>query len=269
MTDSKDAITEKQLKTIDELLSKGNRTDNQEEELVRLISKRDNNALNLGDTAITKLNEIFIKETYNREKDITNKYMEKGTVCEEDSIGVVDAVRKKFTMKNKVHFTNDILMGTPDIINDEDDEIEDLKSSWDIFSFFKADITKGYDWQLEGYCLLTGKSKKRLTYVLVNSPANLIDDEKRKMAFAIHDISAESELYQEKAKAIERNMIFDMVAFQKENPYYPLVYDLSDWTFDIAKEKRIKSFEVPRIPNAEDILKSKSILWRKYLNSLK
>lgn len=268
MTDSKDAITEKQLQTIDELMSKSKLTEKQAEELSRLIKKRDNKVINLGDNCITALTNIFIKETYSREKDITNKYMEKGTVCEEDSIGLVDSVRKKFTLKNKELFTDDILSGTPDIINNADDEIEDLKSSWDIFTFFKAEPTKGYDWQLEGYCILTGKSNKRLTYVLVNSPINLIDDEKRKMSFAIHDISGESELYQEKAKAIERNMIFDMDAFQKENPHYPLEYDLSDWHYDIPAEKRLKSFILPRIPNAEEILKAKAILWRNFLNSL-
>lgn len=220
----------------------------------------------ISETTKTKLTEIFIKEKYSREKDITNKYMEKGTVCEEDSIGLVDCVRKKFTLKNKERFQNEFIIGTPDIITE--DEVEDLKTSWDIFTFFKADVTKGYDWQLEAYCILTGKKYKRLTYVLVNSPAHLIDDEKRKMSFAIHDISGESELYMEKAKAIERNMIFDMEAFKKENQNYPLEYKLSEWDFDIPKEKRIKSFELERIPNSNEIIQNKVILWRSFLNQL-
>lgn len=278
MTDSKDAITEIQLQKIDELKGKAIRTEKQTDELVRLINKRDNGKLNLGDTAVTCLTNIFIKEKYNREKDITNKFMEKGTVCEEDSIGLVDSVRGKFTLKNKERFENEYICGTPDIISllIAIMEVEDLKTSWDIFTFFKAEVTKGYDWQLEGYALLIeflnklpyGTINKRLTYVLVNSPAHLIDDEKRKMSFAIHDISGESELYTEKARAIERNMIFDMEAFLKENPHYPLEYSKSDWTFDIPKEKRIKSFELPRIPNANEIIQNKCVLWRNFLNQL-
>jgi hypothetical protein len=221
----------------------------------------------LAETTKTYLNEIFLQEVYKRKKDISNKYMEKGLLCEEDSLNLYSEMNNIFTIKNKEKFSNDYIIGTPDILGTNN--VDDIKTSWNLFTFFDAEVTKDYDWQLEGYSILTGKEIKRLVYVLVNSPANLITDEKRRLGWQLNDLEGTSKLFIEKAQQIERNMIFDLSEFKKENPFFEMHTPDADWNFDIEKSKRIKIFNVEKKTDEErNKLFNRITESRNYLNLL-
>ena len=171
----------------------------------------------LGETCKAHLLECWIEETYGRKKDFTNKYMEKGTLVEEDSITLYSVVTKKFHKKNTETVSNDYLIGTPDLFDGETimtaTVIKDIKSSWDIFTFYQTmtkPMNKIYEWQLDGYMGITGAKEAGLAYCLVNTPTHLINDAKRKLAWNMNVIDPESSPeYLLQAAQIERNMIFD------------------------------------------------------------
>lgn len=185
----------------------------------------------LSQTTISYLNEIFITETTGREKDIMNKYMMKGLMAEEDSITLLANVTEKFYIKNKEKFSNAHVCGTPDII---ENVVIDIKTSWDLWTFGKAEVTKDYYWQLQGYMWLTGRKKALLYYCLVDAPEQLISDELRKLSWKMFMIDPIDPLYQEAEEKLKKNMIFD----------------------DIVPEHRVKCFEIDF--NEKDIEKLKS-----------
>lgn len=138
-------------------------------------------------TAMKRAIEAYIISRYDRfPKDITSDAIRKGLMVEDDAIDILSRVDGKLYLKNEARFSNDYITGTPDIISDD---VVDIKSSLDIFSFFssKFDYEKDYWWQLQGYMALTGKKTARLAYVLCDTPDVIIESMKRK---AWYDLGA-------------------------------------------------------------------------------
>jgi len=132
----------------------------------------------LSETTKSYLRETWIKEAFGREKYITNKYMEKGTIVESDSLDLLKDATGGTYFKNKTHYDNDYISGTPDVVSK--DEVIDIKSSWDIFTFAAVDEVKAlktYEAQLQGYMWLTGRKTSRLIYCLVNTPDQIMQHE--------------------------------------------------------------------------------------------
>lgn len=140
-----------------------------------MVSPR-NKSEALSETTKTYLQEWLKSEIYGVKKEIYSKQIEKGIVLEDEAIDFVVAnLDIPFTIKNEKSFEDDFFTGTPDIILD--DTIIDIKVSWDCFTFplFDTEIpTKDYFYQLQVYMHLTGKTKAKLVYVLLNTPENLM-----------------------------------------------------------------------------------------------
>lgn len=124
--------------------------------------------------------ELWLKEQiYQRKKEFTSKYTQKGNEVEDESIDIV-AEKLGFGMlvKNEKYFENDFICGTPDIITN--DLIIDVKSSWDFSTFplFDKELeNKDYYWQAQSYMALTGIKKAFICYVLNDTPMHLIQKE--------------------------------------------------------------------------------------------
>ena len=121
--------------------------------------------------------EHWIKEQlFNRRKEFSNKYTEKGNIVEQDNLDfVADQLDLGMLIKNEKHFENDWFTGTPDAITK--DCIIDVKSSWDPFTFplFADSVpNKGYVFQAQIYMHLTGKRKYKLIYGLLDTPQHII-----------------------------------------------------------------------------------------------
>lgn len=248
-------ITEKQLETIADYETKDKLTDKQRDELNRLIAKK-NAPPALGSTAKKKLVEIFASAKYHRRKEIKSKYLEKGSTVEEDSITLIARVKKKVYRKNTERIENSFLSGEPDLFDGESikkaDSITDAKSSWDLFTFFDVlteKLNSDYYWQLQGYMALTGAPIAKIAYCLSNAPAHLIKAEKMKIYYAMNCPEDGNPEYLKKCIEIEKNMIFDMKQFDRDNPWFDV--DCKEWTYDIPIQERIIEFEVKR--NNEDI----------------
>lgn len=180
----------------------------------------------------THLVDIFIQKKYGRKTDITNRYTIKGTQVEEDSMTLFSRVKREFYVKNEESLTNDFITGTPDIITSlsvDNMEIIDIKSSWDIYTFFRSkhkEINKLYYWQLQSYMALTGAKKSRLAYCLVNTPDQLIEGEKRKLWYAMGQPNTESELYLQGCNEVERMCLYDDIP--KEERVHEFIIDRDD-----------------------------------------
>jgi hypothetical protein len=89
------------------------------------------------------------------------------------------------------------------------------------------------------------------------------------LGWQLNDLEGTSELFIEKAQQIERNMIFDLAEFKKENPYFEMHTIESDWNFDIEKSKRIKIFNIEKKTDEErNKLFNRITESRNYLNLL-
>lgn len=170
----------------------------------------------LSETALTHLMDIFVSKKYGRKTDVYSKYIEKGLTVEEDSITLFSRVNRKFYKKNIEHLKNDFIMGTPDLFEGSSImtayHIVDVKSSWDIFTFFR-NLTKGmnkmYYWQLMGYMALSGAKSSTLAYCLVNTPESMILDEERKLMYKMNAVTIESPEYIEACEELRKLSVYD------------------------------------------------------------
>lgn len=218
--------------------------------------KKDTTCLaELGETAKKALQQIWIYETYGRKKEIDSKFLEKGNECEEDNITLHSRVDQVFFKKNEEIIQNEYFIGTPDAYLGETiytaTEIEDFKTSWDIFTFhealFSKDVNSDYELQLNAYMDMTTARTSYLRYGLVNTPEKMIEDEKRKLAWKMGLIDPHSdELYLKKAEMIELSMKYD----------------------DIPLSKRVHKVRVDYNADLMDSVKKRVLIWREYLNSL-
>lgn len=240
-------LTQNQSETLVGLMEKiysGKITDKQIVTLGDLIKKRDAKP-ELSDGAKTYLDTIFKEKVFNRKKDIQSKYLAKGISVEEENINQYNEVRGTFLIKNEVRYENDFFSGEMDI--EEDDEIIDFKSSWDYetFPLFKDDVpNEDYEYQLQAYMDLRPNVKKaKLVYGLVDTPDELILDEKRKTGWKLGFIDG---LPEDLDQEITNNMTYA----------------------DIPKEARIKEFIIYRDEKVIAQMKAMIIMAREYLNSL-
>ena len=191
----------------------------------------------LSETCKAHLMECWIEETYKREKDIENKYLTKGTEVEEDSITLYSRARKKFLKKNSKKLSNDFIIGTPDLI--DGDAVVDIKSSWDIFTFFAniyKPLNKDYAWQIASYAELLGLKAGRLVYCLVDTPLHLVEAEKNKLKWKMGVIDPDANpAYLEACEKIERNMLYDDIPI--EIRYMEFTIALSDYKISDAYER--------------------------------
>lgn len=211
------------------------------------VSKADKEAGVLSKTAQKHLIEVYIAEKYGRKRDIQTKQMKKGVEAEQDSIDLLSMYLKLPFSKNEERFKNDYITGLPDIING--DTIIDIKSSYDLWTFLNNipdKLDNLYYWQMQSYMWLTGTTKATIAYCLVNTPDNIIQQEKYYLLKKMDVISEESPEFIQEAMKIEFNMTFE----------------------DIPMNERILMFNVSR--NEDDILRieNKVIKARTFLQDL-
>lgn len=258
MTAGTGEITEKQLITISELTEKQKTkplTAIQEETLRELIKKRDTPPP-LSQTCIKRILKVYA-QAYGRQEEIKSKYMEKGTAVEQDAITLYSRLKKTVFYKNEQELANLWTCGTPDAGDHKATikkakEIIDFKASWSLITFLNAKFDKlneDYRWQGLTYLgLVPGAQRFRLVYCLVNSPPEIILQEKKNLKFKMYDVIDEdaSPEYIEGCQQIERNHIFDVKHFQETYPWFEFHSDVEKWAYDIPMEERMFEIVIER-----------------------
>jgi len=182
--DNATTITDKQLLTLEGLLSKIKLTEKQAELRDVLMLKRDAKP-ELSTGAKTYIRELKLFNEYGIRQEINSRYLDKGNEVEHLSIELAETMLDEGDLfKNEEYFENDFLMGTPDVITDN--VVIDVKSSWSAatFPFYDTELkNKVYEWQLKAYMYLTGLTTSYLCYCLVPTPEVLILDEMRRVSW--------------------------------------------------------------------------------------
>ncbi len=201
-------------------------------------NKADKEAGLLSKTAQAHLIEVYIDKKYNRYRDIQTKQMKKGILAEEDSIDLLSRFLKKALQKNEERIENDFITGLLDIFEGESirkaHNVIDIKSSYDCWTFLanmNGKLDSIYYWQLQSYMWLSGAKTAQVAYCLVDTPDNIIMQEKYYLLKKMDVVSEESPEYLAEAAKLDFSMRFG----------------------DIPIEERVLMFNVDR--NEDDILR--------------
>lgn len=183
-----DGLTDKQEEKLTQLIAKEKRTALQEQEMIDLIAKRDAEP-ELPKGAKTYIEGLVDQYVYKYEDPIDNKYVRKGIAVEDSddddmnksAIKVASRVIKILDdyVKSSSYLVKGYFHGHPDIEDEDEDMIVDIKSSWSKKTFPKRPEDghdSAYEWQGKLYCYMKGWSKFRLCYVLMTTPQELVPD---------------------------------------------------------------------------------------------
>ena len=208
--------------------------------------KSDKDAGNLSETAKTFVQDKWLFDTFGFAESIKNQYMDKGNECEQDSMDLVTQVLEGgFRSRYNTKLQNDYVIGTPDIVLQ--DCVEDIKTSWNLKTFFNAELSKMYFAQAQCYMWLTGKEKYRLIYSLVPTPQSMVLNECEKLVYK-YGKNYDNEDYIAECQQIQQN---------------------NDLIKEIPTEKRVKVFAFDYEPEYIETLKNKIEKAREYYNTLK
>lgn len=181
------AITEKQLARLDELEARRRDgakplTANMQVELDELLAKRDGE-FKFGATAMAYIRDVWLKNVYGYEEPIVTNEILKGLLCEDEALGVLTRqVPGEFRVKNEESWSDEHFSGTPDVVSEE--WVEDVKCSWSLRTFIETTRPDPiYYAQGQVYLALTGRKRFRLAHVLVNTPHEIVEEEKKRFYF--------------------------------------------------------------------------------------
>jgi hypothetical protein len=217
------------------------------------VKKEDKEAGNLSATAKTHLIEVYIREKYNRKKDIETKQMTKGKKAEDDNLLLLSEHLGEYLEKNEEYIQNNYIVGTPDAFIGEDldhaDIIYDVKSSYDIFTFLaniEGSLNKDYYYQLQSYMWLTGAEEGFVAYCLVDLPFEQLEAEKQYLMRKVGAISEENQDFKDAWKKKESLFLYN----------------------DIPESERILLFNVEKDPTFPEKCQQKVEKARIFLNEL-
>jgi len=221
-----------------------------------IISLEETKSLpHLSQTCKSKLAEIYTHETTGRRKVISSAYLEKGLIMEENAITDYSIYSGEYYKKNTVDADNDYITGSCDFMDEH--TVLDTKCSWDIFTFdstkFKV-VNPIYWWQAQAYMWLYEKRNFKLVYSLQDTPAHLVEAQKRKFMFEVFgndsnfaDASKEEkESFQEEIDALVRNHTYS----------------------DLPLSRKIKIFNIDRDDEAISRIPARIEECRQYLNNI-
>lgn len=163
-------------------------TANMEAELDKLLSIKENidkGIVELSAGARSYVESIVDQIVYNYKPSFGDRKTEKGNRVEDDAIGVINQYFMSDYKKSESFLIHGNVKGHPDIEDEDELMISDLKCSWskDTFPKLPRHISNStYEWQLKTYLYLkskmTGKPwrKAQLIYVLMSTPEDLVPD---------------------------------------------------------------------------------------------
>lgn len=192
-----DGLTESQQKKYDELSErslasitdpKKKLTDNMKAEFDKLHLIRtnlENGIVELSTGGLTFVESLVDQVVYRYKKTFGSKETEKGNTVEEDAIEFMNEFFMTDFVKSESSLSHGFFKGHPDLEDENEKMIIDIKCSWtkDTFPKLPEQISNStYEWQLKLYCYMKSKMtsedwrKARLCYVLMSTPEGLVPD---------------------------------------------------------------------------------------------
>lgn len=199
----------------------------------------------LSETCKSFLIDWILEFKYDRIKDFSNKFTEKGNLTEQDGFQLIQDVLFKgsFLSKNTEYRENEYITGMNDIRMPK--LIIDNKSSWSLFTFPIGETilpTKDYEYQINGYCDLWNTEQGMICYTLNDTPFHLVD--KMFKDFCYKNQIEYDEIPENIAYEIIKNHVFTTEGL-KQYKFVLGTYDISGFK-EIPKEKRIVHFKIEK-----------------------
>lgn len=233
-------------------------TDKMEIERKQLIHKEAHPELPTG--AKTYCEKWLKEKLYDRRKNFTNQYLDKGIQVEGASIQfAADHYGWGDVAKNEEWFSDEWFEGTPDVIAELPDPttyyrptVIDMKNVWDCFTMplFEEEIpTAGYETQLQVYMHLVSEhygvefNDALLVYSLMDAPLNVMEKQMRSLSW----------------EEGQQGFISDEI---RQRVHTEMTYS------NLPPELRLKSYAVKRDPAVIEELKLRVRLCRKYIAGL-
>lgn len=139
--------------------------------------------------AKTYIRELAAQEILGIQFEVSAKEMEKGNLCEQDAIDLLNRVRGLDLMKNTERRANAFITGECDIFDAFRNRGHDLKCSWSAKTFpgWAVDCEdKLYEWQMRGYMALWNADEWEVNYALLDTPDHLIGYEPMQLHIVSH-----------------------------------------------------------------------------------
>ena len=232
------------------------------------IEERLNAKCVLSEAAKKFLKELVIKDITGRTTFLKNKYLDKGIQEEDKSITTYSNILDKLLLKNKVRKENDFFTGECD---NAQSKIRDIKTSWSFETFPLMDDqikNKGYEWQLDCYMDLWSLKESELVYVLVDTPAILLEDELRRACYKFN-ISTSNPTSEHKSLLVEiiQNHIYTIKGLKDFCSQTDLVKigDFVDFV-EFPEPLRVKVFQHNYCEKRNGYLKEMIALARDYMD---
>lgn len=144
----------------------------------------------LPDGAITVLNTMISQELIKwRDNEFDFVTIEKGKVCEHESIELYNEVNDTFYVKNIDRITKGFLTGECDLLDEKESLVIDIKTAYSKKTYpLILKMSKLYEWQLRAYMYLYNVNHAELAYCLVSTPQELILNKDQKHWHDVDDV---------------------------------------------------------------------------------
>ena len=277
MTNLPTAITEEEKSELNDLLNElesgvnanGRKTKwtDTKASRVKSLQKKLKGEDELSSGIMNHLDDVFRSKFWLRRRHLTNKYLEKGLLCEQDILDLVSKADGDFYQKNDEHFSNNYIQGSWDNFKQK---VRDTKANYDLKTFEEADLSSLYKWQLHGYAFLAKEHynlpeypESELIFGLVNGLQHQIQSETTRQFYANGCPDDDNDDWLEIKCQIERNHIFDKALFVRDFPQYQ--FENPIWEYDIPAVFRLKKFDVITTDEEVEHIKRRTLMARIYL----
>lgn len=156
------------------IMASKKRTDEEKELLERLKLHT------LSEGAKTHIKRLAAEDIFGVDFAVASKYLEKGIMCEAESLAMINRVKGWSLVKNTERLENKWLTGEADAIGPGWGL--DVKTSWSVETFpltAACAYDSDYEWQMRGYMMLWDLPSWKVAYGLVDTPEELIRHENR------------------------------------------------------------------------------------------
>ncbi len=232
--------------------------------------------INLSETTITHLIDLYVSNKYNRHTEIKSKYLVKGTEVEDKSIDIVSVITGDFYTKNEERLSNEYIQGCPDIFLGKEilkaKKVRDTKSSWDVFTFnrsIRKKLNPIYYWQGQGYMWLTGATEFSVDYCLNSTPYHLVQKELQSESYNYpeNDTPAWVELMVIANHVYDKKTFDEYINLRGCHPNDENSHAVYAGFVEIPLEERHFNFDFKRNDDDIDRLRARIMQCRIYMNN--
>lgn len=222
-------LTEKQTIEFEKLEAKQDRTEKQQENYEKFISRIENagKADTIGSGGISRLKDIYTKEKWGKEvisvaKDYVPAVLN-GTLSEGKSLSIVSEldghdykVHKKLIKNRYLKGILDCYLGASVKKIHRVVDIKTASSMQSLLSLVKDEETQSkYYWQIMGYLAITGADEGEVCHCLVSYSERIINDEINKFLQRTKNLGFDGEYIESQIHRIKFNMTFDEIPIEQ------------------------------------------------------